>query len=50
MQTAMLAVSVRDFYVQIAAVNVWAETVFLVADLIMNYELGIMNCNNFKRG
>ena len=32
MQTAMLVVSVRDFYVLTAAVNVWAETVFLVVE------------------
>ena len=32
MQTAMLVVSVRGFYVLTAAVNVWAETVFLVAE------------------
>ena len=31
MQTAMLVVSVRGFYVLTAAVNVWAETVFLAA-------------------
>ena len=31
MQIVMLAASVRAYYVQTAAVNVWAETVFLVA-------------------
>ena len=31
-QTAMLVVSVRDFYVWTAAVNVWAEIVYRVVE------------------
>ena len=39
MQIAIPAVSVRAYYVWTAAANVWAETAYRVADLIMNYEL-----------
>ena len=42
MQTVIPAVSVRAYYVQTAAVSVWEETVYLVAELRSNSDINFV--------